>query len=447
MTLSGDHGGISMKMIGGVAAREGDGQSFTYVLGIVLAKETFSILSSTLMPPLNEGYKTLSETSVIIVEWGTGFVFALVPRIDCDRTQLPCSMDWVVNAQNELIGVSWADGGIALFECPESIPADRAMWTIKCLPIIPVCTGDLAYTFLLQGRGTYCGVKCLLCRLRSSQWQVKPTLGELWTIDSMVSIVRNNALNEGNILEDADVVEVDVDGPAADERNLLIREMLLANKEASVEAGLTDKEPLLTSIPMQYWTVPVLHIKLGLTLTVLNQLFKFIHEKLELYPQKIMDAQIALADKQQKFEDLIIIINSFDSDSSASMKEMKKYIKEYKRVKTVIARCVGYKKAETRAQHVDELNTATDSLVEINAYFFNEFNKVEDEAVEHVQGILTAHESQVTEYNNRYVCVHLCICMSMYNTYVYIYICVYVCTGRKRRKQYTTRQRKICPSS
>ena len=56
-----------------------------------------------------------------------------------------------------------------------------------------------------------------------------------------------------------------------------------------------------------------------------------------------MDAQIALADKQQKFQDVIIIINSFNSDNSESIKEMKKYIKDYKKQKTMIAKCLGYK--------------------------------------------------------------------------------------------------------
>jgi hypothetical protein len=43
MSLSGDHGGISMKMVMTICAREGDGQKFTFPVGVISHKESWSI--------------------------------------------------------------------------------------------------------------------------------------------------------------------------------------------------------------------------------------------------------------------------------------------------------------------------------------------------------------------------------------------------------------------
>jgi hypothetical protein len=178
-----------------------------------------------------------------------------------------------------------------------------------------------------------------------------------------------------------------MDNVTEQEREKEINETLATNQFKAQAAGLSDKLPLLTSIPLEHWITPVLHIKLGLTVATLNLLLDYIHKHLENFP---LPAREAIAEHQESLVNLnTASATLFDAEQALDVKKMKSMVTEYgKHDKTV--------KKKTATEEDKEV--ARRRMVEINIYFNEEVGMIGDDAVDAIKeddGYLVARKNEI----------------------------------------------------
>ena len=81
---------------------------------------------------------------------------------------------------------------------------------------------------------------------------------------------------------------------------------------------------------MADWIIPGLHIKLGLTLALLNHLIDFLRTHLEKYPENIVNAQKDVVDAQNNVLSVETTMNEFDAVEGALTSQVRKLLSQLK---------------------------------------------------------------------------------------------------------------------
>ncbi len=121
-------------------------------------------------------------------------------------------------------------------------------------------TGDLAFLSTVLGNENMSGHWCIWCQLSPTEWSIEGhQQGECWTMDKILSLREK------------------------------IKDLEQRGKkpEPAVIRGFTE-EPLLDSVPVEDFIVPVLHTGIGIGNRLFSGIFEFIKSRIEkLSPQVI----------------------------------------------------------------------------------------------------------------------------------------------------------------
>lgn len=166
----------------------------------------------------------------------------------------------------------------------------------------------------------------------------------------------------------------------------LIKLLRSRYKEKSEEHGFKDTPgpPLQTSIAMMFWMSPLLHIKLGLTKSVLEHLLDFNRECTERFPEVIVNAKNEVTTAQQNMDKIIADMNAFTSAHDEIGKQRHTAIKDFNRHSKAIRKWHDYVNESTRlvAKNAEDYATACTEMELVNIQLLALCGQVGQEGIE-----------------------------------------------------------------
>jgi hypothetical protein len=338
ITILGDHGGSEMKVVQLNTLRNGDGQKYSTCIGQFEAKESHFIFANTIYPPINDSIEqNLNYSMLLVVEWGAqnpgpneedlAFDYLFYPKhlfLETDNYyELPSLLSWattergiegVIFDQSEMISFNFSD-----------IPVNCRVRNIN---IVVFSSGDISYQMEVLNRGHFGTCRCMKCKLKIREWQDQSVDGELYT---NADFERIGAELQLSVEELRDMMVDEVEGNQIEElHNTLLGE---AQEEAHRGGFAEGGFLLLPAIEVKdNFKFPVLHVKLGLTLTLYNRIFLFIFENLEEETEEVRNLRLNLIpaariDYQSKCDTLLQCENSNIPAMEKVRSELSKHFK------------------------------------------------------------------------------------------------------------------------
>ena len=318
INILGDHGGNEMKVVQLTTLRDGDGQSFSTCIGQFEEKESYFLFQNTLFPPINDSIEELNNLMLLVAEWGSinpgpgeepvAFDFLFYPKhlfLETDNYySLPSLLDLMINERG-IEGVIY-NTEFLLFRCSD-IPRNCRFRNIN---IVCFSSGDIAYQMLLlSNRKNFSGSRCMKCKSKHNEWQDQSFDSDLYiNLDfERIQEELNLSVEElrGVMLDELEYQQVE------ELHNELVEGAQMEAHRGGVTAG---QSLILPAIEVKFnFTIPVLHIKLGLTLTLYNSFFNFIFENLEIESDEVRKQRLnfntAKENYQVKCEQLVQLMN------------------------------------------------------------------------------------------------------------------------------------------
>ena len=169
---------------------------------------------------------------------------------------------------------------------------------VRNVNIVCFCSGDTAFLFQLVLRKNFMSCRCLFCNLKANEWQGNSTCGNLYCNNDFNRIQSDLAITQEELnLQLGDDV-------AIEHLEELHNSLLGEAREEAHRGGVAETGTLiLPAIELKTnFCIMVLHIKLGLTLTLYNQSFLFIFDNIELESDAVKNARVELRDIQVEYQ-------------------------------------------------------------------------------------------------------------------------------------------------
>ena len=355
LILLGDHGGETMKLCLTIISQKiktaedtSDYEPDYYTVAELHSKDDYYILANTIMGPTDRGLKELLSNVVVLAEWrnaeGDGcFDFLLVPkRLFAESVEaagdrsLPTTLSITTDPDGTPYGLCW-DSVVHEFELLATATG-KPLVSFRYLPLQPFLAADLCAQACFQGRPNHSNSKCMRCIARARDFQDKSSIRPRYrplstdeilqqvavTVSSNLDVPMMNDSWVGSELEDerspnddliaeSNMIEDDEEAVAA----MILAEMrepeaVRGHRDSDTDIlrsiGFTGMPMLITAIPVDRWVPPILHMRLGLVLLVLNIIVRFIRDEVEIETSDICEArnivQIAEENYQNQFEEI-----------------------------------------------------------------------------------------------------------------------------------------------